>query len=53
MTELEQVKLRKAMTEVCAILHRYTDTSKYGQTREFRAYNDVVMIWNTLFPDPE
>lgn len=52
MTELEAVQLRRAMVEVMNILHRFTDVRKHGETKELRAYEDLLHVWNQLFPDP-
>jgi hypothetical protein len=52
MSELEEVMLKRSMGESIAILRRYTEIERYGVTQELRAYDDLVAIWYTLFPDP-
>lgn len=52
MTELEEVMLKRAMGEAIAILRRYEEIERYGVTKELRAHDDLVVLWNALFPDP-
>lgn len=44
--------LKRSMGESIAILRKYTDIKKYGVTEELDAFDKLVELWHTLFPEP-
>jgi hypothetical protein len=51
-TELEVSMLKRAMGEVIAILRKYTEVERFGETKELHAYEDLLATWHMLFPEP-